>query len=194
MRLLACLWCALLIASPGCAGQRLVDKPSFDAHGLHNAISSSSLTEVNRILTQAPKLVNQRRTWRSPHKPSLGDSYTPLHTATRGDAAMVTLLLNRGAAIDATMGFDRTPLYLACQWGNLEVVDTLLRYGANVNASDEFGSTPIHVAARLGHLQITRLLLEHGAKVGLKDKKGLLPIDHARKFSAQLQKALVTSQ
>ena len=64
------------------------------------------------------------------------DGHSPLHDACqRNHVEVARFLLDRGAAIDASMsGVGLTPLHLACERGNTEVVRLLLKRGAAVDA------------------------------------------------------------
>ena len=85
---------------------------------------------------------------------------TPLQLAvSRGVAAAVDVLLERGAAIDATIpGFERTVLHLAAASGQTEVVRTLLEGGADRSAGDSRGKTALALAADYGHAEVAALL------------------------------------
>jgi ankyrin repeat protein len=95
---------------------------------------------------------------------------TPLYVAAlEGHVAVVTLLLDNGAAIEAKAEDGGTPLAIAAQQGNLEVVRLLLEKGAVVDAKDNNGVTPLARAAQSWdgfpdrHLEIVKLLLARGA-------------------------------
>ena len=97
----------------------------------------------------------------------------PLHVATNDmylEAAR--LLLERGAAVDATTKKGSTPLMLACKHGHVEAARLLLEKGAAVDAKNEEGMTPLMVACQKGQVEAARLLLENGAAVDAKDEDG----------------------
>jgi hypothetical protein len=91
--------------------------------------------------------------------------------ARRGDAAMVTKLLDEGVDVNAKFRYDVTALFYACDHGHLEVVNVLLARGATVNLKDTFyGATPLTWASgpaqkrKPEHAQIVGLLLKAGAQ------------------------------
>jgi len=65
----------------------------------------------------------------------------------------------------------RTPFYLACSYGYLELVKLLWNKGADLNKSDNFGKTPFHIACYNGHFQIVYFLSK------LKQEKDILSGD-----------------
>src|SRR4051812_43974900 len=65
------------------------------------------------------------------------DGWSPLHyAATGGSAAIVKLLLSKGAALEARSPNGTTPLMMAARYGNEEAVDALLAAGADRTASN----------------------------------------------------------
>ena len=91
--------------------------------------------------------------------------------AAMGDVAAVADLLAKGADIEVD-NYGVTPLYSACDKGNLALVKLLLDHGADVNAQDlEWGRTPLALAAmplyavgsREDRAEIVTLLVEKGA-------------------------------
>jgi ankyrin repeat protein len=106
--------------------------------------------------------------------------------------AMVTLLLDRGAAVNARNWDEVTPLHQAVRARNLGAVEVLLARGADANARDRGrGSTPLRRAvsptgasATAGTndlmLPLTKLLLAHGADPDATDKRGVSVRDSAR--------------
>ena len=74
---------------------------------------------------------------------------TPLHVAAgAGHAAIVALLVERGAAMEArALHPNSTPLYAAAQNGHGATVRCLLEHGANAEAETRGGMTPLHEAA-----------------------------------------------
>jgi ankyrin repeat protein len=96
-------------------------------------------------------------------------------------ARVATLLIERGAAVDARNRDEVTPLHQAVRARNLAVVEVLLERGANPNAADKRGSTPLHRAssfsgagrtAGIDQTPFVELLLRRGANPKLKDKRG----------------------
>ena len=90
--------------------------------------------------------------------------------AAMGDVAAVADLLAKGADIEVD-NYGVTPLYSACDKGNLALVKLLLDHGADVNAQDlEWGRTPLALAAmplyavgsREDRAEIVTLLVEKG--------------------------------
>jgi len=75
------------------------------------------------------------------------------------------LLIEKGAAVDATDVHSNTPLHLAAFVGNLNVARLLIEKGADVNKANAKGWTPLHVAAYWNHLDVAKLLIEKGANV-----------------------------
>ena len=88
------------------------------------------------------------------------DRTTLLHgMAQLGDRRKATLLLDRGAAVNAVdEEFRSTPLGLAARWGHLEMVRFLLERGADPDAAGAKWATPRAWAARKGHREIEALL------------------------------------
>ena len=80
------------------------------------------------------------------------------------EAALVHMLLQRGAEINQQDGRGETALMLAAEGGNVLVVDILLRHGAEVNLRDNQGWTALVCASfysmpdRARHATLLRLL------------------------------------
>jgi hypothetical protein len=55
---------------------------------------------------------------------------------------LVTILLDRGASINAPMSWGHTPLHLACRGGHALICKALLAAGADIAAVNAFGRTP----------------------------------------------------
>ena len=89
----------------------------------------------------------------------------PLHVS-RGDAAKVRLLLDRGADANARTQLGRTPLIVAASSnGTVEAVRLLIEAGSDVNAADNGGMTPLMAAARADDISVAKLLVAKGADV-----------------------------
>lgn len=93
----------------------------------------------------------------------------------RGDTALASLLLARGASIIGPPGSGDTPLIVAAWTGDADAAEWLVRNGAPVDdpgppESEE--PTPLMVAAAEGQGAVLRVLLRHGAQVGRADDDG----------------------
>jgi uncharacterized protein len=103
--------------------------------------------------------------------------------ACKGNAAIVRLLVDKGAPIDMADAQGVTSLILAAQLGRLEVVQILLDCGANVHAQAAGlqNICALMQAAQHGHDKIAQLLLDQGADANITDSKGLTPLMLAAK-------------
>jgi hypothetical protein len=119
-----------------------------------------------------------------------GDLDEDLLAAVRkSDAAAVKALLDKGANVNAKTSYGQTPLFFACDRGNIEIVRMLLDKGVDVNATDTFYHTTAMVwAAEKQRVEIVKLLVEKGAK----DVDGLLS-SAVDKGSAEMAKAALGS-
>ena len=105
--------------------------------------------------------------------------YTMLHIAAEcGQEAVVQLLLENGAEMEAKDYYEATPLHCAAKKGQVAVLRLLLEKGAEVNANDDDGRTALlYVAAGCHGAEdrqetVMQLLLESGAKIEAKDNYG----------------------
>lgn len=105
---------------------------------------------------------------------------TSLHAAavSGGAAAMVLLLLDHGADIEAVErnAGKYTPFLNGVQSGSEQVMELLLKRGANINAKTSEGFTPMHVAAYYDQCAAATLLLRHGLSVNARDAHQRTPL------------------
>jgi ankyrin repeat protein len=80
-----------------------------------------------------------------------------------GTLREVTALLDKGANVDATDDFDRTPLMMAALGGHREIVKNLIDAGAELDATAKYGQTALQFARQGGHEEIVTLLVNAGA-------------------------------
>ncbi len=81
-------------------------------------------------------------------------------------AAIVRLLIEKGADVKAMDMFKNTTLRAAALGNDLETMRSLIDAGVDVNAADMAGITPLMIAAGWhGNVAATKLLLARGAKV-----------------------------
>ncbi len=87
------------------------------------------------------------------------DDWSPLHyAATGGSAAIVKLLLSKGAALEARSPNGSTPLMMAARYGNEEAVDVLLAAGADRAAKNDLGMDAAAFAASAGRDRLSARL------------------------------------
>jgi ankyrin repeat protein len=99
-------------------------------------------------------------------------SGTALHVASLlGNEVAAKTLLGRGALVDSTDEFHRTPLHLAATNGHIRLVQLLLTHSANPNARDSWLQTPGLYAA-CGQMAILQVLISHGADLDARDLGG----------------------
>ncbi|MDE2762315.1 MAG: ankyrin repeat domain-containing protein [Gemmatimonadota bacterium] len=118
-----------------------------------------------------------------------GPGSTPLHLAAgwTGDPAVITVLLEAGADVNARNRHHYTPLHYAAR-DNSEpgVIAALAAAGAEVNAwatgslpHTEWDVTPLHEAARNGSAAIAAALLDAGADANAVAAGGRTPLHRA---------------
>ena len=91
--------------------------------------------------------------------------WTPLHYAASGPAvAVVKLLLERGAAIDAPSPNRSTALMMAARYGSEEAVQLLLSRGANARLRNDRQLRPADFARSAGREQLAVLLEAAGTR------------------------------
>jgi hypothetical protein len=85
--------------------------------------------------------------------------WTPLHyAATRGHLAIMELLLDHHAYIDAESPNGTTPLMMAAHYGSAAAVKLLLEAGADPRLKNQLGLTAIDFANRAGRQDAAELI------------------------------------
>ena len=130
------------------------------------AVRSSQVDAVERLLAENNELIRA------------GDraGSTPLHHAAGfGTPAMVKLLVDRGADVNAGNKRKSTPLFWALP--DETKVRLLIEHGADVNGKTIDGRTPVYQAALMGDgVRILKLLLERGGAPDVKTITGMTPL------------------
>lgn len=83
--------------------------------------------------------------------------------ARRGDLAMLKLLGEAGANVDAQSGEGTSALMTAAAIGCLDCIAYLVDHGAAINDRDRMGNTALHIAVLNGKAEAAERLIESGA-------------------------------
>mmetsp|Transcript_1899 Transcript_1899/g.5551 ORF Transcript_1899/g.5551 Transcript_1899/m.5551 type:complete len:738 (-) Transcript_1899:661-2874(-) len=115
---------------------------------------------------------------------------TPLcHAAHYNHAAIVKLLLSRGAAVDEADDYGWTPLCHAAQCGRVEAAELLVEAGADASAKTAAeGFTPLWLGAQANCADVVHLLFDAGADVNAPDRRRWTPL-HTAAASGYLELA-----
>ena len=89
----------------------------------------------------------------------------PLWYAVKKKHELALMLIEAGAAVDATNHYGCTPLHNAGRFGTEKTVTVLLRAGADVNARDQSGKTPLECAIMYRNYRVRPILLRAGAEI-----------------------------
>ena len=119
---------------------------------LHQAAADGNLEQVQHLLDADADVNATAARWAY-------DDSTPLHVAAfYGHKAIVNLLLDKGANVDAVNKYGRTPLHFAALNGRIDVVNLLIDRGAKVNPADNNSLTPLNLAKKERHKAVATLL------------------------------------
>jgi ankyrin repeat protein len=91
------------------------------------------------------------------------------HAAELGHTEMTHWLLSKGvdcniASVRGTEEIGETPVFVAAEYGHLEVMRLLIGAGANIHHKTRSGITPLAIALRNGRTNIVRHLVRRGAE------------------------------
>ena len=85
-----------------------------------------------------------------------------IYASTEGHLAILNILLDNQADINAQDHTGSTPLHLASFNGHLSIVETLVEQGAEINIQDKWGNSPLDLAKQYCELDIATYLQSHG--------------------------------
>ncbi len=135
------------------------------------------------LLNRQPMLINMRAERGDQVTPLctlISPGYTALHeAAANGHTALIEVLIEYGANINAITSNGMTPLHTASLYHAQAVVKLLLARGANANAIFANGHTPLHWATIRGYADSVELLLGSGANVNARSHGGRTPLHWA---------------
>ena len=118
-----------------------------------------------------------------------------MHLAARwGHEAVVRLLVEQGADVEARDKDGGTALHRAADNGHEAVVRLLVKQGANVEAKTNYGGTALLRAARYGHEAVVRLLVEQGADAEARDNDGETALHRAARYGHEAVVRLLVEQ
>lgn len=86
-----------------------------------------------------------------------------LKAAEAGKLDDVTALLEKGADIDTTDDFGRTPLMMSALGGHTRIAKVLIDAGADIGAAAKYGQTALQFAEEQGNSDIAGMLRAAGA-------------------------------
>lgn len=148
---------------------------------IHEAAQSGTIEIMRYLLSRAAR-VDATIADRDEY---FRNGWQPLHFAAQREnipdsIALATLLLDKGAAVNAATSDGETPLHLAT---GQAMTRLLLAKGAKVDAGTRMlREQPLHTAARDGDTGKIRQLLDHGADVHAKRYDAATPLDVATFF------------
>lgn len=149
-------------------GGNLEEKDRQGRTWLHREARKGNIAFVDRLIANGVQLETKDSKGDNALHHALQNSYLDTDKLVHLETA--TLLVEKGASLDATNQIGCTPLHLVVQIENaIKVTKHFLSKGANVNARDGHGNTPLHLAAELGNTQAVQCLLEKGAQVNIKN-------------------------
>ena len=105
----------------------------------------------------------------------------PIHVASsKGNLALVQLLINHGAQLDVQDIFGNAAIHYACDKGQKDCVALLIKSGADVDLADNRGNTPLHHACVADNLNCVNQLLKAGASPDHEDHSLMKAEDKAQ--------------
>ncbi|MFL6618268.1 MAG: ankyrin repeat domain-containing protein [Povalibacter sp.] len=115
-------------------------------------------------------------------KPNAPQTLSPLLVACQnGDAAIVNMLLDAHADVNAPDRDGITPVSVCAGSASNEIMKRMIAAGADVEHADSNGQTPIMWAAAKGRVENVQLLMENGASINRATQHGFTPLFFAIK-------------
>jgi ankyrin repeat protein len=136
------------------------------------------------------KMFDFLRATRLPRLDEIRCPKSDTETEPGGVDALLMLLLERGADVNAATRTRMTPFRRAVWMADERLVRLLLAKGADLKARDCYGNTVLHTAAEGGDENIVRFLIEQGLSVHDTNNYGQTPL-HKASYEAQEMSARV---
>jgi ankyrin repeat protein len=140
---------------------------------IHLAAMSGKIDAIRFLLANSVNVDSRSNRWQplsgiewEDWSPIGGYDWTPLMVAAgEGQRAVVDLLIDRGAALNATNSMGQTPLHFAAasfcatrEAEGLEIIRLLVARGASVTSKDHEGRQPLDMALSKGYQETAQLL------------------------------------
>ena len=131
---------------------------------LHYAVSNNHCRIVKMLLYHGAKIND-----------ITSSKLSPLHIAVSNRRRNIfELLMKHRAEVNPEENFqDKTPLFMAVEYGCVDFVRSLLNRGASIEKATLRGTTLLHVAVRLAHTEMVHLVLEYSTMDLLRTKSNL---------------------
>jgi len=177
--------------------KKLVDKLSLPNSGCGMAYYSyrDSAPSSFRQLSDCEKIVRLLVIHGANITDDSGPFGPPLHLACLlRSKALVELLLEKGADLNATAGFFEKTIFAAIQGGHPDIVALLLQKAPLTKHIHPEYTTPLHLACAIGDGASVRKLLQHGANATVLDANGRTPLTIALEEKRQRGMSFERSQ
>jgi len=96
------------------------------------------------------------------------------------DENLVKYLIKKRIYINKENQWGETPLFKACESGNISLVKYLIEKGTKINQKNDESLTLFFFACKSGNKNLIKYLIEHGVnineEINKKDKKGNTPL------------------
>lgn len=138
-----------------------------DADQALSLLLSGEVENFKELISRYPHLINAK---------DKGHGNVALHVvASKGDIALATFLVARGADLNVQDIFGNGPLHYAIDKGKRSVAEMLLNSGANPNLQDFRGSSPLHVACLHNDVDSVKLLIKFNSDPDMSDIQDVKP-------------------
>lgn len=137
---------------------------------IHQAIFEGNMKNIHLILNEK----NIKATTKA--------GLTPLHMAIKiRDLALVKLLVNKGADVDAQDNKGFSPLYYAVMQNQIAIAKFLLDNEADPNLTNTIGNAPLHNIAYNNRFEMLELFMNYDTNFNLRNAYGMLAHEFAQK-------------